>query len=198
MFSHISGRILVGAPVIPAVAEAQNSSTGSQVTPPAELIEMVQYASSREWSRPALTSRISRAMGCVKKNSRFLLSTLLVNYYTLPGGRNFGPVQLSPGQCYIISHRYKTFTVHPFLGRFLWILLNHREKYTYYKILCLVSWINLSTSFYLGCKYIKSAILRSMNSLQLYTLREQLNKEGKNELKVCINIPCLDHIGIGA
>ena len=43
MFSHISGRILVGVPVIPAVAEAQNSSTGSQVTPPAELIEMVQY-----------------------------------------------------------------------------------------------------------------------------------------------------------
>ena len=28
--------------VIPAVAEVQNSSTGSQVTPPAELIEMVQ------------------------------------------------------------------------------------------------------------------------------------------------------------
>ena len=34
------------APVIPAVAEAQNSSTGSQVTPPAELIEMVQYTYS--------------------------------------------------------------------------------------------------------------------------------------------------------
>ena len=28
-------------------------------------------------------------------------------------------LQLSPGQCYIISHRYKTFIVHPFLGRFL-------------------------------------------------------------------------------
>ncbi len=41
----MSGRILVGVPVIPAVAEVQNSSTGSQVTPPAELIEMVQYDS---------------------------------------------------------------------------------------------------------------------------------------------------------
>ncbi len=44
VFSHISGRILVCVPVIPAVAEVQNSSTGSQVTPQAELIEMVQYA----------------------------------------------------------------------------------------------------------------------------------------------------------
>ena len=43
VFSRIPGRILVGVPVVPAVAEAQNSSTGSQVTPPAELIEMVQY-----------------------------------------------------------------------------------------------------------------------------------------------------------
>ncbi len=39
----MSGRILVGVPVIHAVAEVQNSSTGSQVTPPAELNEMVQY-----------------------------------------------------------------------------------------------------------------------------------------------------------
>ena len=124
----------------------------------------------------------------------FLMITYASQHYL----RSLLKIQLSPGQCYIISHWYKTFTVHPFLGRFLWILLHHREKYTYYNILCLVSWINLRTSFYLGCKYTKSAILRSMNLLQLYTLREQLNKEGKNGLKVCINIPCLDHIGIGA